>query len=243
MNPFISWIDDRKKSTVVLTALLMSAYLAVLVLPGIPWLALTALIFSIVCPFAIFLVWIVDSPWTDKLLTRRWTAILLSGVVIVYGMFANTYASDLINSYFRVDPAHFTVTSTFLTTAYLLIGVFQPFVMFPLWLALVLLGGLVLPALLIVGPGSQVFKRLGLFVLATVLISASTQSLGLLQHQLPLLAERVALASDFNEKHRCTTKWELPVDKVVFLADGNVLGHIQGTRNYEILPCVSHGGL
>lgn len=238
MQMFIDWIDDKKKSTYVLTILLVCCYAAVFAFPGVPWIALTALIGSIICPFAIFLVWVADSAFVDKFLGRRWTAIIFAGVVVVYGMFANTFASDLINDYFKVDPAHFTVTNIFLTTVYLLVGVFQPFVMFPIWLALLLLGGFALPALLIMGPTLQALKRIGLFMLASVLISASTQSLGLLQHQLPLLAEKVALRSDFNEKHRCTAKWSEEVDKVVFLHDGNVLAHISGTRNYEVLPCM-----
>jgi hypothetical protein len=135
---------------------------------------------------------------------------------------------------------HFTVTNIFLTTVYLLIGVFQPFVMFPIWLALLLLGSFVLPALLVMGTGMQALKRIGLFLLATMLVSASTESLGLLQHQLPLLAEKVALHSDFNEKHRCTAAWSVNVDKVVFLHDGDVLARISGTRNYEVLPCIPH---
>lgn len=237
MSLFIDWIDDKKKSTYVLTTLLVACYLSVFAFPGVPWVAMSALIGSIIFPFAIFLVWIIDSAFVEKLLSRRWTAILFAGVVVVYGMFANTFSSDLINDYFKVDPAHFTVTNIFLTTVYLLVGVFQPFVMFPIWLALLLLGGFVLPALLVMGTGVQALKRIGLFLLATVLISASTQSLGLLQHQLPLLAEKVALRSDFNEKHRCTAAWSVSVDKVVFLHDGNVLAHISGTQNYEVLPC------
>ncbi len=237
MSLFIDWIEDKKKSTYVLTILLLACYVSVFAFPGVPEVALFALAVSIISPFAIFLVWIIDSAFVGKLLSRRWTAILFAGIVVVYGMFANTFSSDLINDYFKVDPAHFTVTSIFLTTVYLLVGVFQPFVMLPIWLALMFLGSFLFPALLAMGTGMQALKRIGLFLLATVLLSASTQSLGLLQHQLPLLAEKVALRADFNEKHRCTASWSLNVDKVVFLHDGNVLAHISGTRNYEVLPC------
>lgn len=237
-SPLVNWIDDRKKSTKVLVATLVLAYALAKFGPAVPWVLTAALVCSIVCPFALFLVWIIDSPLTDKLLARRWTAVLLSGAAVVYGMFANTYASDLINNYFRVDPAHFTVTSIFVTTIYLLVGVFQPFVLFPAWLALVLLGGIALPMLMVVDSWRTGFKRVGLFILALLLVSASTQSLGLLEHHLPLLAERVALAADFNEKHRCTAHWDLPVDKVVFLADGNVLAHIQDGK-YAVLPCIA----
>ena len=125
MPKFIDWIDDKKKSTYVLTTSLVACYAAVFVFPGIPWIALSALIGSIIFPFAIFLVWIIDSVFVEKLLSRRWTAILFAGVVVVYGIFANTFSSDLINNYFRVDPVHFTVTNIFLTTVYLLVGVFQ----------------------------------------------------------------------------------------------------------------------
>lgn len=237
MPMLIDWIDDKKKSTYVLTLLLVLCYAGAFMFPGVPWIALTALIGSIICPFAIFLVWIIDSAFVEKLLSRRWTAVLFAGVVVIYGMFANTFSSDLINDYFKVDPVHFKVTNIFLTMVYLLVGVFQPFVMFPIWLALILFGGFVVPALLVAG--KQAAKRIGLFLLASVLVSASTQSLGLLQHQLPLLAERVALRSDFNEKHRCTAKWAVEVDKVVFLHDGSVLAHIAGTRSYEVLPCMA----
>jgi hypothetical protein len=122
-------------------------------------------------------VWVVDTPWIEKLLSRRWTAALITGAVVIYGMFANKYASDVINEYFKVDPSHFTVTSIFLTTAYLLVGLFQPFVVLPVWLALFFLGMFVAPALLLAGTGKQRLLRFGGFALALFLISASTQSL------------------------------------------------------------------
>lgn len=241
MSSFINWIDDKKKSTYVLVGVLLISYAATMIFQE-PWLAVVAAIASIICPFALLLVWIVDTAWIEKLLQRRWTAILIGGGLIVYGMVANTFASDLINDHFKVDPTHFTVTTIFLTTAYLLVGVFQPFVMVPLWLTTIVLGGFILPALVLTGAGLQPLKRVGLFFLATVLISASTQSLGIFHYQLPLLVEQVALRADFNEKHRCTAKWPVEVDKVVFLHDGNVLAHITGTRNYEIFPCFGTGG-
>jgi hypothetical protein len=72
-----------------------------------------------------------------------------------------------------------------------------------------------------------------------VIVSSSNQILYLLEVNLPSLAEKVALWSDFNEKHRCTAKWSVDVDKVIFLHDGNVLAHItSGTNNYEVLPCI-----
>jgi hypothetical protein len=237
MSLFIAWIDDKKKSTYVLTALLVGCYAAFFVFPGVLWVTDIALIGSIIFPLVIFLVWIVDSAVVEKLLSRRWTAILFAWVVAVHGMFANTFSSDLINGYFKVDPAHFTVTNIFLTTVYFLVGVFQPLVMFPLSLASLFLGVYVVAVLFLMGMGMQALKRIGLFLLATALISASTQNLSLLQHQLPRLAELVALRADFNEKHRCTTTWAVNVDKVIFLHDGNVLAHISGTRNYEVLPC------
>ncbi|OWP49186.1 hypothetical protein [Pseudomonas nitroreducens] len=237
MTIFIDWIDDKKKSTYVLTTLLIACYAAAYALPGKHWVALTALAGSIVLPFAIFLVWVIDSNLVERLLSRRWTAILFAGAVILYGMIANTFSSNLINDYFKVDPAHFTVTNVFLTTVYLFIGVFQPFVILPIWLALLLLSTLLIPAFIIMGSGLKALKRIGLYLLATFLVSASTQILGLLEKQLPTLAEKVALYSDFNEKHRCTAVWPASVDKVVFLYDGNVLAHISKTRNYEVFPC------
>lgn len=236
MPSFINWIDDKKKSTYVLIGILLISYAAMIVFQ-VPWIAIVAAVASIICPFALLLVWIVDTAWVEKLVRRRWTAILIGGGLILYGMVANTFASGLINDYFKVDPTHFTVTSIFLTTAYLLVGIILPFVMSPLWLATIVLGGLILPALMVTGTGLQPLKRVGLFILALVLISVFTESLGIFQHQLPLLAEQVALRADFNEKHRCTAKWLVAVDKVVFLHDGNVLAHIAGTRTYEIFPC------
>jgi hypothetical protein len=237
MSALINWIDDRKKSTNVLVVFLVLTHASAFLFSNVSWIALIAVIASIVCPFAIFLVWVVDSPWIDKLLGRRWTSALIVGTIVVYGMFANTFASDLINGLFKVDPTHFTVTSIFLTTVYLLVGVFQPFVMFPVWLTFLLLAGVLIPLLLLMGSNKQAFKHVGFVLLAIWLVSASTQSLGLLKYHLPLLAERVALASDFNENYRCTAKWDVQVDKVVFLNDGHVLAHVQGTRKYEILPC------
>jgi hypothetical protein len=233
MSALINWIDDRKKSTNVLVIFLVLTHIGAHLCSGVPWIARIAVIASIVCPFAIFLIWVVDSPWIEKLLCRRWTSTLIVGTIIVYGMFANTFASDLINSLFKVDPTHFTITNIFLTTAYLLVGVFQPYVMIPVWLVLFFLVGISLPAFLLTGP----VKRIGFALLSLWLITVSTQSLSLFKGYLPILAEQVALASDFNENHRCTAKWDVLVDKVVFLNDGHVLAHVQGTSKYEILPC------
>jgi len=109
MSLFIDWIDDKKKSTYVLATLLVVCYAAVFMFPGVPWVAMSALIGSIIFPFAIFLVWIIDSAFVEQLLSRRWTAIIFAGVVVVYGMFANTFSSDLINDIFKGGYPEFCV--------------------------------------------------------------------------------------------------------------------------------------
>lgn len=240
MPKLLDWIDDKKQSTWVLTSLLIAAHVSIFLFPDVMWVVLSALVVSILCPFAIFLVWIIDSVFIERIIRRRWTSVLLAGGIVTYGMIANTFASDLINTHFMVDPSHFTVTTIFLTTAYLLVGVFQPLVMFPIWLALVLLGTFIVPVLLLMGPGKQMLKRVGIFFAATLIISTSTRTLDLLRIQLPLLAEKVALAADFNQSHRCTAQWDSNIDRVIFLNDGHVLGHVAGTSRYEVLPC--YGG-
>lgn len=238
MPTITDWIDDKKKSTWVLAALLSACYLGAILFPELRWVAPVAIIGSVVFPFAIFLVWVVDSSFVEKLLSRRWTAILVSGAVIVYGVFANMFSIELLNAHFGIDPAHFPITNIFLTTVYLLVGVFQPFVLFPLWLAVIVLGGIVMVVLLSIDTWKQRVKRGVVFVVAGVLLSASTQSLALLKHHLPRLAEQVALRADFNERHRCNARWSESVDKVIFLPDGTVFAHISGTENYKVLPCM-----
>lgn len=237
MSKFINWIDDKKRSTYVLSVLLFCCYAGMGLFPASPAVALAAFLGSITVPFLIALIWLIDNTFIDKLLNRRWTAIFFAAVVIVYGMFANTFSSSLINELFGVDPTHFTVTSIFLTTIYLLIGIFQPFVIFPIWLAMIVISGVALPVLLVLGTGLQPFKRIGLFLSATIVISVASQTLGIVKNELPTLAEMVALHTDFHEKHRCTAIWTSKVDKVVFLADGNVLAHVSDKREYEVLPC------
>lgn len=237
MPKYIDWIDNKKTSTYVIFISLGICYGIVYLFPNCQWVASIALLGSILFPFTLFLIWVIDSELIRRLLNRRWTAVLFTGVVVTYGMFANTFSNDLINELFRVDPAHFTVTRIFLTTTYLLVGIFQPFVVLPVSIAVLLLGGVVLFALLFIGTGKQVAKRIVVFLFGSLAITASAQTLGLLQNGLPRLTELVALRSDFNEHHRCTAKWSVRVDKVVFLHDGNVLGHIAGARSYQILPC------
>lgn len=233
----IDWIFNKKKSTYVLTAMLVICYASAFLPHGVFWLSLLPFIGSTVIPFAIFLVWISDSEIFGKILSRRWTTVVVTGIMVVYGMFANTFANSFINGLFKVDPAHFAVTRIFLTTVYLLIGIFQPLVMLPIGVALLLFGGFLIPVILLMDIEKKSLRYFGIFLLASVLISASSHSLSLLERHLPLLTEQVALNADFNENHRCTAPWPRNVDKVVFLQDGSVLAHISGTRNYEIFPC------
>lgn len=93
------------------------------------------------------------------------------------------------------------------------------------------------PAGQALGDWRKSLKRAALLCLFAVLASASGQTLGLLQNELPQLAERVALRSDFNDSNRCTADWPARVDKVLFLNDGNVLAHLPATQSYQVLPC------
>ncbi|WP_153141515.1 hypothetical protein [Paraburkholderia agricolaris] len=234
---FIDWIDDKKISTRILVILLVAIYVGAHFGRPVPWVGMAALLGSIVLPFAIFLIWVIDSDWIDRLLKRRWTAILFAGAVVIYGIFARTFSNDLLNTYFKVDPGYFPVTGIFLTTVYLLVGVFQPLVMFPISLAVVMFGGISLLVIFMLDNWCKRLKRAALLCLFAVLASASGQTLGLLQNELPQLAERVALRSDFNDNNRCTADWPARVDKVLFLNDGNVLAHLPATQSYQVLPC------
>lgn len=233
----MNWINSKKKSTYVIISVLVASYLSVTIFSGVAWVAVIALSASIVCPFALFLVWVVDTALIEKLLERRWTAILIAGVIVVYGMFANSFASEMINQIFMVDPEHFVVTSVFLTAVYLLVGLFAPFFVLPAYLVAIFSGLIALPAFFMLGSNKQALTRVLLWLFTVFIISTTAQMYGLFKYQLPQLAETVALWSDFNEHHRCDATWQVSVDKVIFLENGKVLGHIQNTRDYVVLPC------
>lgn len=230
MPPSLDTRFSTKRVSLVLIAVWIASIVATLLI-GNFWIALTSLFLGGALPFALLAIWLPRSRLGQFFIAAApvWQLRIFGiSALFAYSVYANKWASDVINDLFGVAPSHFGVSTTIFAVLFAPFGLlYRQDVVGWLWIIFIISVGLltyILPFFLLAPErpalgwktwiGGFIFIFVGAFVLA---MSAN------ISRQFRPLAMHFAIWADFNESHLCTDDWANQPNSVVFLGDQRVL--------------------
>lgn len=239
--------ENKLRLTKIFSCIFFFSYAGIIALhknQGNIFIEIGCLVLALALPVAILYTWTRDV--IDRFLNHKEMYPVVATLIGTYGVVAHTFAGDLTNGVFGVDPTYFTITNTILTAIF-------PFVIMgklgvPVLAYFIFTSGLILTVAVfyyLLSPSDDDRKKVLSFVrfflwLAVIvsLVSTYVTTLSALNSNIYTFAERVALATDFNSNFRCSVDMRGAVDKVVFLQDGMILAHLRGSNTYAAMSCI-----
>ncbi|MCS6173223.1 hypothetical protein [Shewanella baltica] len=180
----------------------------------------------------------------EKVKLQHW-AVIISYLLFVYSLYAQSWAASLINEIFHIDPAKFGITESFLIVLIAPVSLLY----YPDHLAIIntgtVLASMLIAPILVLGliagfAAKKVFKAIGIVLLVTFLMSFFSTLMFKFTLHTKDVAEKFALNTDFNTVHMCKNSWVNEATSLVFLGGSKVLVYSknkpEGAR-YKVQTC------
>lgn len=162
----------------------------------------------------------------DKLEIWHW-AVLISYIVFIYSIYAQTWSASLLNETFPVDPGKFAITDSIATVLIAPISLlYYPDALAGLHMISILISMFVVPflglALLVGFPLGSTFKSIGRLFLTIFCVSFFVTIMFSFNNQLNNVIAKLAVNTDFNKYHPCTDTWSGKAESLLFLGGNRV---------------------
>lgn len=162
----------------------------------------------------------------DKLEIWHW-AVLISYIVFIYSIYAQTWSASILNDTFPVDPGKFAITHSITTVLIAPINLlYYPDFLGFLHTISILISMFVVPllgmALLVGFPMGSTFKSIGKLFLGIFCVSFFVTIMFSFNNQLNNVITKLAISTDFNKNHPCSNKWAEKAESLIFLGGERV---------------------
>ncbi|MDO8826101.1 hypothetical protein [Methylophaga sp.] len=174
----------------------------------------------------------------------HWT-VVISYIVFVYSLYAQSWATALLNSTFPVDPSKFGITGAFLTVLVAPVSLlYYPDYLAGIHTATIVISMFIIPFLgiaLLVGFSIKKTLKIiaGIFALTFLMSFFVTLMLNFTMH-IKDITRTFALNTDFNSSHLCGDEWANESKSVIFLGGNKVLAYFDGResgKQFEVVEC------
>lgn len=194
-------------------------------------------------PFIVICIYIYESDIYTAVKEQIWFKITSKLFILIYSVFALSYAMNQVNHIFNVDPKLFPITISFLTFSYFPILILDiittPTIIIiafsGLWLMIIIMKKFANAHI----KWMDTIKELLYFLLFLLILSITQSLLSLYKFKLSEeYAIQVALKTDFMTEHRCDNLQNEHIDRVLFMSDNNVLTYTKDSKKpFEVQPC------
>lgn len=180
----------------------------------------------------------------ERLKIWHW-AIIFSYIAFIYSLYAQSWASALLNETFPVDPSKFGITESFLVVLVAPVSLlYYPDYLAGIHTATIILSMIILPILgvaVLTGFSlKKTFKITGCILVLTFLMSFFvTLMLNFTMH-IKDVTRIFALNTDFNSSHLCKDDWSNKSKSVIFLGGNKVLAYFDSREpgsQFEVVDC------
>lgn len=236
-----------KRVSLFLVALCVLSIIATLLTRN-PWIAFTSIFLGGALPFALLAIWLPSSR-IGKFVrgaSSVWQLRIFGvSALFAYSLYAQKWASDLINELFFVDSRYLGTSTTVFAILFAPFGLlYRQDVISWLWIIFILVSTVltyVLPLSLFTPSrpalGWKAWVGSLLFVLVVAFVLTMSTHLA---NSFKPLAMRFAVWADFNENHLCTDNWTNESNSVVFLGGQEVLVYFPSRplgRRFSVESC------
>jgi hypothetical protein len=194
-------------------------------------------------PFIVMCIYIYESDIYTAVKEQIWFKITSKLFILIYSVFALSYAMNQVNHIFNVDPKLFPITISFLTFSYF--PIFLLDILNTPTIAIQVFSGLWIMIIFMKKIANSHIKWIDsikeflYFSLFLFVLSITHSLLNLYKYKLSKnFAIEVALKTDFMTEHRCVNLKNKHIDGVLFLSDNNVLTYTKDSKNpLEVQIC------
>jgi uncharacterized membrane protein len=180
----------------------------------------------------------------EKVKLQHW-AVIMSYIIFIYFLYAQSWAASLINGIFHIDPVKFGITESFLIVLIAPVSLLY----YPDHLAVLhtgtILASMLIAPILVLGviagfSPKKVFKAIGVVLLVTFLMSFFSTLMFKFTLHTKDVAEKFALYTDFNTVHMCNDEWAKEATSLIFLGGSKVLVYSEKMKagaRYKVQTC------
>lgn len=180
----------------------------------------------------------------ERLKVWHW-AVITSWVVFIYSLYAQSWASSLLNDIFKVGSSHFPITESFLAVLIAPVSLlYYPDYLAGIHTATIISAMIVIPALSVAFAAGFSFRVLfKIFASLLAIIALMTFFVTLMFNftsNLNDVTKTFALNADFYSDNPCNNEWASKSNHVIFLGGDRVLAYFENSsedHRFKVVSC------
>lgn len=236
---FENWLGNTKATIVTFGVLTLICYFIPMAIDS-PYVLFPCLVMTFVFPFLIGVSLLTGNVYYKELNEHAWFRATKRLLLISYTIFSGVWAANEVNEVFSIGASNFPVTVLVYTLVYALVAYIKPVAAYLTIINILFVSFLVIAWLMKPSLG----KKLWIYVLFTVVLSATAQNIANLEKNRSVIIPKIAVFADFHSSYRCKKEpLGQGVKGVIFMSNGKVFIHREVVENnsvswlFDIKPC------